>query len=150
MKKKELGKTSVGMRWSFRKIFFVRNDVFAIAKCKNWKKLGAPIALLTLPHEAFEAGMYQNTVNNGVWIQNRIKVTLNQRRKRGRPTGAITKFLSPPRLRGCQHHPGLGAPGSGSAPNMSATWAVLSWDSVFPSFHEILLHVAAERLWVLN
>ena len=74
--KKELGKTSVGMRWSFRKRFLVRNDVFAIAKYKNWKKLGVPTALLTLPHEAFEDGMYQNTVNNGVWIHNRIKVTL--------------------------------------------------------------------------
>ena len=73
--KKELSKTRMGMRWSFWKTFLVRNDVFAIAKYKILKKWGAPTALLTLPHEAFEDGMYQNTVNNGMWIQNRIKVT---------------------------------------------------------------------------
>ena len=48
---------------------------FAKAKYKILKKWGAPTALLTLPHEAFEDDMYQNTVNNGMWIKNRIKVT---------------------------------------------------------------------------
>ena len=65
----------MGMGWSFRKKCLVRNDVFAKAKYKILKKWGAPTALLTLPHEAFEDGMYQNTVNNGMWIENRIKVT---------------------------------------------------------------------------
>ena len=73
--KQELSKTRMGMRWSFRKKCLVRNDVFAIAKYKMLKKWGAPTALLTLPHEAFEDGMYQSTVNNGMWIENRIKVT---------------------------------------------------------------------------
>ena len=91
--KKELSKTRMGMRWSFRKKCLVRNDVFATAKYKILKKWGAPTALLTLPHEAFEDGMYQNTVNNGMWIENRIKVTYKWRRKRGRPTGALTLFL---------------------------------------------------------
>ena len=73
--KKELSKTRMGMRWSFLKKCLVRNDVFAIAKYKILKKWGAPTALLTLPREAFEDGMYQNTVNNGMWIESRIKVT---------------------------------------------------------------------------
>ena len=73
--KTELSKTRMGMRWSFRNTCLVRNDVFAKAKYKILKKWGAPTALLTLPHEAFEDGMYQNTVNNGMWIENGIKVT---------------------------------------------------------------------------
>ena len=64
----------MSLRRSFRKKCLVRNDVFAI-DTQNFEKMRrATTALLALPHEAFGDGMYQNTVNNGTWIENKIKV----------------------------------------------------------------------------
>ena len=75
------------MRWSFRNSFLIQNDIIALEKHKLWEKWGALIALLARQHEEFQDGMDKSIVNIGIWIwiQTRIKVTSEKRKKTRSP-----------------------------------------------------------------
>ena len=52
-----------------------------------------PTALLARQHEEFQDGIDKNSVDIGILTKTRIKVTSEKRRRRGRPTGAVTKLF---------------------------------------------------------